>query len=310
VKARVLIISTAEMELKEKLCRLPDRGESIVEEEFTFTVEPGGHGIYSALTFARMGLDPVFCSRIGPDGNGRGILRLLEKEGVDARFVTVDKSRQSGFSSVRRDLSGDSRTVVYPGAIRSLSPEDVEDAMTCLPDAVYIGLGIPEKTALAAARYAGMAGLPLYVDGGPAREDFPLDKLGKVEIFSPSETETFFYTGIRPVNTDNCLRAAIRLSSMVDARFIVLKLGSRGCYVYDGKFFHVIPAPSVDAVDPSGAGAVFTAALTALSMEKKGLVDASRFATYAASLSTRKEGASASVPGKAEVLSFISGAED
>lgn len=309
MKARVLVISTAEMELKEKLCRLPDRGETLTEEEFTFTVEPGGHGIYSALTFARMGIDPVFCSRIGPDGNGRGILRLLEKEGVDSRFVTVDKARQSGFSSTMCDASGDSRRVIYPGAIRSLSPEDVEDAMTCLPDAVYLGLGIPEKTALASARYAARAGLPLYVDGGPADENFPLDKLGRVEIFSPSETETFLYTGIRPSGTDSCLRAAIRLSSMVDARFIVLKLGSRGCYVYDGKFFHVIPAPKVEAVDPSGAGAVFTAALTALSMEKRGLVDAARFATYAASMSVRREGAAASVPGKAEVLRFLSETE-
>ncbi len=302
MKPRVLVVSSANMDLIQRIDRLPDRGETHVEEERTFSYMPGGKGANSAVTFARMGIDCVFCTRIGQDTNGSRLLRIYEKEGIDTRYVLTDRTAQTGLASILVESNGSNRIIVYPGANRNLSPSDVEDAMTCLPDAVYLQFEIPEEAVLAAARFASRRRIPLYVDAGPAREDFPLDKLGEVEVFSPNETETFIYTGIRPNTQENCLRACIRLASMVKARFIVLKLGEKGCYIYDGKFYHIIPAMETTAVDTTGAGDIFTAAMTSYCMQGYGIVEAARFGTYAAGLSVTKAGAFPSVPTLAETV--------
>lgn len=48
---------------------------------------------------------------------------------------------------------------------------------------------------------------------------------------------------------------------MMKADNIVLKLGERGAFAYDGKFYRIVPSFRVKAVDTTGAGDVFTSAL-------------------------------------------------
>lgn len=88
-----------------------------------------------------------------------------------------------------------------------------------------------------------------------------MNKLAKVDIFSPNEIETALITGIRPDTLDDCLRASMAICSQTDVRYVVLKLGARGCYVYDGKYCDLIAPFVVQAVDTTAAGDAFTAAL-------------------------------------------------
>ena len=303
MEKRILVVSSANIDFVMRTPTVPAAGETVTSMD-KYSYIPGGKGANSAVTFARLGDDCIFCARVGQDANGRRLKEIYEKERIDTRYMSMDSRVPTGLASIIVDESGQNRIIVFPGANTKLSVEDVEDAFTCYPDAVYLQFEIPDKAILKAAELANEKGIPLFVDAGPAKTTFPLDSLGQMEIFSPNETETVAYTGIEPTNGEGCLRAAIRLSSLVHARYIVLKLGNRGAYIYDGKYYHFIPTVPVTVADTTGAGDIFTAALTHFYSQGIAIEEATYLANCAASVSVSREGAYSSIPTLKEVLTF------
>lgn len=300
---RVLVVSSANLDFVQRMRRLPNAGETVIESA-SYGYVPGGKGANSAVAFARMGNDCVFCTRLGADNNGNRLRAVYDKEGIDTRFIARDRTAPTGLASILVEEDGANRIIVYPGANEKLNPSDIEEAFTCYPDAVYLQFEIPDKAVFAAARFAAEKKIPLFVDAGPARADFPLEQLGHMEIFSPNETETRVYTGITPDGGEACLRAAIKLSTMVDARYIVIKLGGRGAYIYDGKYYHIVPTIPVPVVDTTAAGDTFTAALVHFYLEGVEIERATYLANCAASIGVSRAGAYTSIPTLKEVLAF------
>lgn len=303
MKRRILVVSSANMDLLQRVDRLPEAGETVVEEN-TYSYMPGGKGANSAVTFARLGGDCVFCTRLGKDQNGDRLLKLYADEGIDTRFISRDKEAYTGFASVIVEADGANRIIVYPGASGNLSPDDIEEAFNCYPDGVFLQFEVPAETVALAASLAKERDIPLFVDAGPVSEGFSLEMLQKAEIISPNESECYALTGIMPDSVENCLRASIRIASLVETKYVVLKLGKRGCFVYDGKYYHFIPAHKVQTVDTTAAGDVFTAALTYAYMQREDILEAARFASLAAAISVTREGGSASAPTLKEVKLF------
>ena len=300
---RILVVSSANIDFVQRTATVPEAGETVVSND-KYAYIPGGKGANSAVTFARLGDDCVFCARVGQDSNGKRLKEIYEKEHIDTRYMAFDTKASTGLASIIVDGEGQNRIIVYPGANLKMTAEDVEEAFNCYPDAVYMQFEIPDKAILTAAKLANERKIPLYVDAGPARTTFPLEQLGQMEVFSPNETETIAYTGIEPTNGEGCLRAAIRLSSIVKAKYIVLKLGNRGSYIYDGKYYHFIPTVPVTVMDTTGAGDIFTAALTHFCLDGKDIEEAAYLANCAASISVSREGAYASIPTLKDTLAF------
>ncbi|MBQ4137084.1 MAG: bifunctional hydroxymethylpyrimidine kinase/phosphomethylpyrimidine kinase [Clostridia bacterium] len=130
--------------------------------------------------------------------------------------------------------------------------------------------------------------------------------IGPLEVFSPNESETYELTGIEPSNMDNCLRAAMLLHKKTQAKYIVIKLGERGCFVYDGIHYHLSAPFETVAVDSTAAGDAFTAALTLEYLRCGDILEACRFANAVGSIVVSKPGASSSIPFEAEVREFLS----
>lgn len=305
MKHRILVVSSANVDFVQRVTKVPEAGATVTESENGYSYIPGGKGANAAVTFARLGSDSVLCARVGNDANGSRLKQLYAGEGIDVRFLVTDRTASTGLASILVENDGSNRIIVYPGANRNLTPSDVEMAFTCYPDALFLQFEIPDKTIFAAAKYAAEKNIPIFVDAAPARSDFPLESFGKLEIFSPNESECEMLTGINPINAENCLRAAIRLSTALDVRYIVIKLGQRGCYLYDGKYYRIIPSYEVEAVDTTAAGDVYTAALTYDFLQSDDIIHAINFASAAAAISVTRMGASPSIPNKAEVLRFI-----
>lgn len=302
---RILVISSANIDFVQRMRRVPYSGETVIEADLDYSYVPGGKGGNSAVAFARFGADTVFACKLGKDTNGKRLSMIYKHEGIDTNYILEDEEAPTGLASILIEENGKNRIIVYPGANNNLRADEIEEMFNSLPDAVFLQFEIPEEAALEASRFASRAGIPMFIDAGPARLDFPLGKLGPVEIFSPNETETRIYTGITPSSEENCLRAAIRLSSMVDAKYIVIKLGERGSFIYDGREYFTVPAEPVDAVDTTGAGDIFSAVMTYVYMVNGNIVSAVKYATCAAALSITKEGAYPSIPTKDEVLAYV-----
>lgn len=302
---RILVVSSANLDFVQRMHRLPNSGETVIEgTDFGYSYVPGGKGANSAVSFARLKDDCIFCTCLGADNNGARLKAVYEREGIDTRFIAQSRNTPTGLASILVEEDGANRIIVYPGANEKLTVSDIEEAFTSYPDAVYLQFEISEQAVLAAAQFAQEKDIPLFVDAGPARADFPLDQLGPLEIFSPNETEARIYTGIEPTGGEGCLRCAIKLSTMVDAKYIVIKLGGRGAYIYDGKYYHIVPSIPVTVADTTAAGDTFTAALTHFYMEGKDIVTATHLANCAAAIGVSRPGAYSSIPTLEEVLAF------
>ena len=115
---------------------------------------------------------------------------------------------------------------------------------------------------------------------------------------SPNETETAQITGISPANSEMCLQACMRLRSMANVEYVVLKLSDRGCCSYNGKDFDYVPSLYVSAVDATAAGDAFTTALACEYVKSKNLPKACRYANAVGALTVTRFGAMPSLPTK------------
>lgn len=303
---RILVISSANIDFVQRMRRIPYAGETVVENDIGYSYVPGGKGANSAVTFARLGADCVFTCKLGRDSNAKRLTSIYRNEGIDISYILEDPETPTGLASILVEENGKNRIIVYPGANMTMTAADIEKPFLCYPDAVYMQLEIPDEAILEAARRAHKENIPVFIDAGPARLDFPLKELGRIEIFSPNESETRIFTGIAPTNEETTLRAAIRLSTLVDAKYIVIKLGDRGSFIYDvnGKEYYTIPAEQVEAVDTTAAGDVFTAAMVYVYLQNGNIVSAVKYATCASAISVTRPGASSSIPTRAEVIAY------
>lgn len=301
---RVLVVSSANIDFVMRVGSIPQSGQTVIETR-SYEYVPGGKGANSALTLAKLGADCVFCTRLGNDSNADRLQALYEENGIDTRFICRDRELPTGLASIIVEDSGANRIVVYPGANSKLSPDDVENALTCLPDALFLHFEIPEDAVITATKLAEKKNIPVVIDAGPARADYPLEKLGKVEIFSPNETETQALTGIIPSGTTDCLRAAIALKRRVDAKYIVIKLGARGAFIYDGTYSKHVTTYECEAIDTTAAGDAFTAAMTLQYLKTGDITQAVSYANAVGSIVVGRPGASTSLPTAAEVDEFI-----
>lgn len=304
MKKRILVVSSANMDFVMNMHALPSAGQTVIDNG-SYRFVAGGKGANSAVAIQRLGGDCVFCTRLGADANGAILQNLYEKEGIDTRFISHDKKNPTGLAAIMVESNGVNRIVVYPGANLALTQDDIDHAMTSYPDALFMQLEIDPDSVIYAAECAAKQNIPIFIDAGPANRYFPLARLPHLEVFSPNETETEIFTGISPNTPENCLRAAIALSKIVNAHYYVIKLGGRGVYIYDGLYYHCIPAYDTKVVDTTAAGDAFTAAFTLEYLRSGDVERAGKFGNIAGSITVSRAGAYTSLPTAAEADEFI-----
>lgn len=303
---RILVVGSASMDLILNMCRLPAAGETLTDDGGVAYL-PGGKGTAAAVALAHLGAQPALAAKLGADLHGQKLYSFCKENGIDTTSLLVDRDAPTGISVVLREGSGDVRTVSYPGANDYLAADQVISALQTHPDALCLGFDIPFSTALAAAKGAAAEGIPTFLDASPADKEQPLEKLPPVEIFSPNENEIFSYTGIMPTGTDNSLRAALALYKRVKCRYLVIKMGARGAFLYDGRHFDVVSAFRPDkTVDTAGAGDAFTAAMILSYLENGGKIkDAVRYGAAAGALAVSRKGGAVSAPTREEIDRFL-----
>ncbi len=303
---RILVAGSANIDFITNVKTLPGAGETVISTE-NYALIPGGKGGNTAVAAARAGGKVIFCTKVGNDPYGAQLMDAYKKENITVRLGESLPNVSTGLASIIvESATGENRIVVYPGANNYLTAEDVEEGLLAYPDAMLLQLEIKPETVLGAVKLANKKNVPVILDAGPASKAFPLSRLGRLEIFSPNETEAYIYTGIHPTNLDNMLKICMELFKVINTKYIVLKLGDRGCYIYDGLRCKVVPAYDIRAVDTTAAGDTFTAALTVEYLRTGGdIIKACRYANGAGALSATRPGAYTSIPTDKEIRQFI-----
>lgn len=305
-KFKILVVGSANMDLSMNMYKVPAKGETILDDGGVAYI-PGGKGANAAIALRRLGAECVFCAKVGADIHGQKLYQYYKECGIDTTYIKVDRENPTGLAVVMKESDGANRIVVYPGANSYLTVDNVSDAFDCEPDAVYIGFEIPFAIAAHAARMASARGIPVFVDAAPADKEHPLETLPQVEIFSPNESETEIYTGIMPKGTDSSLRAALSLYKRVKCKYLVIKQGDRGSFVYDGRHYTFVPSMRAGkAVDTTAAGDSYTAAMVLAYLEYDGDIKmATKYGTAAGAITVTRKGASSSIPTADEVEDLV-----
>ncbi len=303
-KPRILAVGSTNIDFVATVDSVPQAGETIISGG-NYAFVPGGKGANTAVAAARLGADVVFCAKIGNDTYGKFLKSTYEAEKIDTRYVVTDKTEKTGLASIFVEKNGANRIVVFPGANSALSCENVEDAFTSYPDALLVQFEIPLETAYFAVKQANKDKVPVFIDAGPIVPGLDLSRLGEIEIFSPNESEAYAITGIKPYDPESYIKICLDLYSKVNTKYVVLKLGHRGCYIYDGRMGEAIPSYNVTAVDTTAAGDAFTAAMTFEYLRSGDIKSACRYANAVGALTVTKNGALPSLPTEKQVIDFI-----
>lgn len=302
-KKRILLIGSANMDLTMNMYKLPEPGEALIDDAGVAYM-PGGKGANGAIALTKLGAQCVFSTKLGADAHGHKLYGYYKEMGIDASHVMVDRDHPTGLSVVIKESDGAVRSVIYPGANAHITTEQIIDAFNCNPDALYLSFEIPFSMAVAAAKVASAKGIPIFIDAGPANKEHALEALPPVEIFSPNEQEAFEYTGVRPTNIESSLHAALAIFRRCKCKYVVIKQGARGAFLYDGKHYDTLPAirTAGKVVDTSGAGDTFTAALTVEYLRNgKDIKGAIAYANAAAAIAVTRVGTVSSIPTEEEV---------
>jgi ribokinase len=98
--------------------------------------------------------------------------------------------------------------------------------------------------------------------------------------------------------------AAAKAASVLRARgvqTVILTLGARGAFVANDSITQIVPGFKVKAADTTGAGDVFSGALSVALADQQPLLQAVRFANAAAAISVTGVGAQLSAPSRRDV---------
>jgi sulfofructose kinase len=109
----------------------------------------------------------------------------------------------------------------------------------------------------------------------------------------------------RALTGESDLERALRMLRKSHGGPLCVTLGARGSMLLDGDQLYRVRAPSVHAVDATGAGDVFRGAFIDALLRGDNPVDILRFANAVAALSCTREGALDSVPTRREVEEFL-----
>jgi ribokinase len=277
----ILVIGSVNLDLSASVSRLPAPGETVtgaVLHRF-----PGGKGANQALAARRLGANVKLVACVGNDANATEALALLHEGGVDLAHCVIDDAAPTGVALIAVAPSGENHIVVAPGANAELQRARFE-----LPaaEALICQLEVPGDTiASVAGEFSGF----FCANLAPAREvDDAL--LERADLLVVNETESAWYG-------DKLLKCK---------GLIATTHGGAGAELRcNGELVAKTTPPSVDAIDTTGAGDCFTAALTVALVEGQSSEDALRFACAAGAAATTVRGAQPSLPGRAAVEELL-----
>ncbi len=261
----------------------------------------GGKGANQAVAAARLGAEVYLVSAVGNDANGARIQELLHSGNVHLDFIPALDDVQTGLSGIFMMRDGSYVGTNVRGANDSITPEMVERALDAEAfDMVLMQMEMPLETVYRTYELATERKIPVILDAGPAMK-IPLERLDGIFMVSPNEAETEALTGIEVKNEETAQKAAEYIREHARAEYVLLKLGGKGSYFYDGKAGRIFPACKVDFVDTTGAGDTFTTALMIRLCNGDDMEKAIRYATVAAGICVSRRGGISSIPDREEI---------
>ena len=275
--------------------KIPSVGETILGNNYN--VGPGGKGCNQAIAIARLGGKVNFISKIGKDAYGKLALDTLKKNSINTENIIQDEKSQTGVAGILVDQnSGKNAINVIVGAPNSLKIREIDKQLNLIKNSkVFLTqLEVPKDVTLHFLKTAKENGCLTILNPAPASE-ITKEFYNNIDYFTPNETEAEFYTGIKITNEKEAKQAAVKLINL-GIRKVIITLGEKGLFYFDGIEEIYIKACDVKAIDTTGAGDAFNGGLAFGLSKEKPIKECLELANKVAGISTMKLGAGDAMP--------------
>ncbi|WP_329009092.1 ribokinase [Micromonospora rifamycinica] len=294
----IVVVGSLNVDVVVPLHELPAPGQTVLGAA-DHRRTGGGKGANQAVAAARLGRRVAMVGAVGIDADGDWLLGLLAAEGV-ATDAVLRAPRPTGQAIVLVTDDGDSTIAVSSGANMWLAPDHLTPLRHLLGSARAVLLQQEVDAAVVAEAVRAAEGL-VVLNPAPARPVDPAT-LARVDVLVPNRGELAALAGVRsPVGAAGTDDLAAMARTLGTRGPVVVTLGGDGALVVTTDRQWLVPAEPVDAVDATGAGDTFCAALADALLDGAAIDEAARWASRAAAVTVTRPGAMAAAPRRAEV---------
>ena len=270
----------------------PSEDERVLAQEISRA--GGGPAAVAAVAMSRLGIKSAIVGTIGDDADGKEVLRIFEKEGVDATGVSIGSTPTAGSVIVASKLHSaraiSTRQPMVQAPINDAAKKLIAQAAWLHVDHVGINR-------LAEAEISRGNGPQISFDAGYGVESFDSNT---VDLFVPTDRQMALrYPGID-------LAIALENDANKAANTVVATQGSAGSAGFSAQTGLVTaPGFKVDVTSTLGAGDVFHGALVAQLIQGHPLQEALRRANAVAALSCRGLDGQSMIPTTTELDAYL-----
>ena len=292
-KAVIAVVGSAMIDLTAYATVIPAPGQTL--EGDLFTTGFGGKGANQAVIAAHCGAEVHFVGKLGRDLFGDSIAENFKKLGIDSEYVERSDT-PNGVAHIWVDANGENRIIIIPGANHEIESKKAIEAIESIAGlaVVVAQCEIKQEVTLAAFSAAKKRGCVTILNPAPYQ---PLSEelLAVTDWIIPNETEFKELLGQDPTSDEV-------LKKFRPGKNSIVTLGSEGAVLItsDGDLTRV-SAPTVNAVDTTGAGDAFVGVFAFGLASGKNPEDAMKLGVKVASMSVTRKGAQSSYPSQAEI---------
>ena len=272
--------------------KYPGEDERVVATEISRA--GGGPAAVAAVAMRRLGIKSAIVGTVGDDADGKEVLNIFAREGVDTSGISIGTSSTAG-------------------SVIVASKEHSARAISTRQPVIQAAMNDAAKKLIASAQWLHVdhVGVKRLDEAGISRGKGPqisFDAGYGVETFDPIVVDLFVPTdrqmALRFPGVD--LAVALENDSMKAGNTVVATQGSAGSAGYSPETGLVsAPGFKVDATSTLGAGDVFHGALVAQLIQGHPLQEAMRRANAVAALSCRGLDGQSMIPTTTELNAYL-----
>jgi len=272
--------------------KYPGEDERVVANEISRA--GGGPAAVAAVAMSRLGIKSAIVGTVGDDADGKEVLNIFAREGVDTSGISIGTSATAGSVIVAskehsaRAIS--TRQPVIQAAMNDAAKKLIASALWLHVD--HVGIKRLDEAGISRGK-----GPQISFDAGYGVETF--DPI-VVDLFVPTDRQM----ALRFPGVD--LAVALENDSMKAGNTVVATQGSAGSAGYSPETGLVsAPGFKVDVTSTLGAGDVFHGALVAQLIQGHHLQEAMRRANAVAALSCRGLDGQSMIPTTTELNAYL-----
>ncbi|NLB80646.1 MAG: carbohydrate kinase family protein [Clostridiaceae bacterium] len=288
--------------------KIPDKG--LLNLISGISLHSGGCAMSAAVDMSILGIKAAILGKVGNDSFGEFLKSVLESNNVDTDGLCVDKKTQTSASVVLSDSQGERTFLHCTGANGTFSKDDINWDVIEKSKVVFVAGTFLMDTfdgahCASVLKRCKQMGKTTVLDTAWDSKGRWMDVLEQcmpyIDYFLPSIEEAM------ALSQKQIPEEIAKEFFDKGVSKVAIKLGSKGCYLQDGKNKKpvIVPPYKVQAVDTTGAGDSFCAGFITALVKGMSFTECGYFANAVGAHCVSALGATTGIKPMDDILAFM-----